>query len=30
MVEKWETEFNDLMDNTKLTSAELYFMTEIR
>ena len=30
MVEKWETEFNDLMDNTKLTSSELYFMTEVR
>ena len=30
MVEKWETEFNKLMDTTKTTYAKLYYMTEVR
>lgn len=29
MVEKWETEFNKLMDTTKTTNAKLYYMTEV-
>ena len=30
MVEKWETEFNKLMDTTKTTNAKLYYMTKVR
>ena len=30
MVEKWEKEFNKLMDTTKTTNAKLYYMTEVR
>nr|XP_058943206.1 NPC1-like intracellular cholesterol transporter 1 [Pocillopora verrucosa] len=30
VVEKWETEFNKLMDTTKTTNAKLYYMTKVR
>lgn len=30
VVEKWEKEFNKLMDTTKTTNAKLYYMTEVR
>ena len=30
MVEKWETEFNKLMDTTKTTNVKLYYMTKVR
>ena len=30
MVEKWEKEFNKLMDTTETTNAKLYYMTEVR
>ena len=30
MVEKWEKEFNKMMDTTKTTNAKLYYMTEVR